>query len=49
MEKQKRGQHQFTFSKKVEMSKEKDKQSFKDAAEKPMGTAKRRAVGNTFV
>ena len=31
------------------MSKEKAKQSFKDAAEKPMGTAKRRAVGNTFV
>jgi len=49
MEKQKKGQHQFTFSKKVDMSKEKAKQSFKDAAEKPMGTSKRRVAGNTFV
>jgi hypothetical protein len=49
MDKTKKGHHQFTFSKKTDMSVEKAKQSAKDAAEKPMGTSKRRATGNTFV
>ena len=41
--------HQYTFSKKEGMSLEKAKKSYKAAQEKPMGNAKRRAVGNTFV
>lgn len=45
----KKKSHQFTFSKKEGMSVEKAKQNYKAAAAKPMGTAKRRAIGNTFV
>ena len=40
--------HQYTFSKKVEMSTEKAKQKMKDSADKPLGALKRRAA-STFV
>lgn len=40
--------HQYTFSKKVEMSTEKAKFKIKENAEKPLGMLKRRAA-STFV
>ena len=44
----KKGQHEYTFSKKTGMSLDKAKQSFKEQQEKPLSNNKRRAM-STFV